>query len=61
MATPAQSQAKSRRAKEALKRANDEIRKLTDHMNEGTLHQKRLESGLRNLTRLLAGVPTHHP
>jgi hypothetical protein len=63
MATPAQlpSRVKIRRAEAGLKKARKEIRKLTAHMKKGTLHRNKLDSGLKNLTRVLAKIPTHRP
>jgi hypothetical protein len=50
---------KIRQAESALKKAKKEIRRLRGHITKGTLHRNRLKSGLTNVTKSLADVPTH--
>jgi ribosomal protein L17 len=53
------SEEKIRRTNAAVKKAKKEILKLTVHMKKGTLHQKRLDSGLKNLTKAVFDIPNH--
>jgi hypothetical protein len=55
MATPAQ------RAKAAIKKAKKEIGQLKGHIKKGTLHRNRLNSGLKNLTKIVTSIPPHKP
>ena len=62
MPTPAQpSKAKVQKAESGLKKAKQEIIKLTGHMNAGTLDPPTLKSGLVAVSTAINSVPTHKP
>jgi peptidoglycan hydrolase CwlO-like protein len=56
MATSKQLQKKIRRADAEIKRVQLEIRKLKVQIKKGQQQQKRLESGIENVTKRLTGV-----
>lgn len=61
MPTPAPSPDKIQQSESGLKKAKQEIIKLTGHMNAGTLDPPTLKSGLDAVTTAINSVPTHKP
>jgi len=51
---------KVKRAKKEIRAATEELRKLMSHSRKGTLHKRRLESGLKKLSRHV-GLLEHDP